>query len=271
MCFRAIPFAAMAGLVVIASFLAAGAFARRVRDAQLESQTVANGPGLVPVPAQSFITHPLTMMGAATQPTYHGDGGPLRHTWSPSMSMADDEYRPDLKKASGEDGVGALEAPVSRRDLLLLTGAALGATFVDLKLHLEYSLGDQPVESEDKLGRRLRVNHPVHPAKNEMLPDSRLLKIRRVFNVYISYDKDEHSFIEGKDLKNALLTFGLGSKADKLEELEFVDVNGKAGKLADFKDPTFSPNAFYQIITSLIGFCQTKKFPGLLSCPPEVM
>ena len=86
-----------------------GAFARRVRDAQLESQTVANGPGLVPVPAQSLITHPLTMMGAATQPTYHGDGGPLRHTWSPSMSMADDEYRPDLKKTNGEEGVGVLE------------------------------------------------------------------------------------------------------------------------------------------------------------------
>merc|ERR1719215_1492166 len=85
-------------------------------------------------------------VGAARWSTYDGRDGPLRHNWSPSMSLQDDEFRPDLQKTGGKDGLGPPEQRAGKIALSrygLLTGLLGAASFAG-DLRLELFLDGQP-------------------------------------------------------------------------------------------------------------------------------
>lgn len=121
----------MAKLIVLASFFASGAYAKRAAytNVELEIEAVADGPGFVPGGLQrawqSAIAPGASM---APQLNLHGGQGSLRPNRSPVVAMQDGgEYLPDIpedwrNQSVPSDGCDGEECELPELDSVIVNG-----------------------------------------------------------------------------------------------------------------------------------------------------
>jgi len=251
----------MARLVILVSCLAAGTCAKRLNSLLLHSQAIANRPGIVPGPVQSFPAPPSAMMGGASVQAGVGRLPPM----SPSMSMKDDKYVPDLRadrKNNSQTGLA-----ISRR--LLLT-AIPGSFSVGLLAGQFGQLNARLAQVEGRLGQlnsppgqlveatkmteatkalteimddlsSLYTNENALLSSNvkEMRMEKRMKKSRIIFDSFA-----EDGLVSRKDLPKALRVLGL-----RLENPNKIELPNDKEQWSEYKNKFIDFEAFANIIS----------------------